>query len=124
MEFQESDIIFGNDDEHLLCNQTNSNSMSIISNLVVKKEVQHRSSSAPLSIPGSSSSSSSSSPSSSFRYDVDSFVDDFGCENNEIVPPHVIVDRRCTSFNMNGKRRKNLIHFRNSILKLTGFLES
>ncbi|KAK9714482.1 hypothetical protein RND81_06G097600 [Saponaria officinalis] len=125
MDFQESDIIFSDD---LSSDQTNTIEYYSVSmsnrhgNRVVKKKVQERSSSVPLNIPGSSSSSSS--PSSSFRYEIDHFGDDFYNENDEIVPPHVIVDRRCASFNMNGKKRKNLIHFRNSILKLTGFLES
>ncbi|XP_074270642.1 protein S40-2-like [Silene latifolia] len=129
MEFQESDIMFSN--EYSSSNQINPigyyNSVTTSKrgrNRVTKKQNEgQRSPTVPLNIPGSSSSS----PSSSFRYDghgFDSFSDDF-LDDNELVPPHVIVDRRSSGSNMNGKgKKKNLIHFRNSVLKLTGFLES
>lgn len=47
-------------------------------------------------------------------------------DDDQIVPPHVIVDRRSSDIDSYEKnaRGKNLIHVRNSILKLTGFLES
>ncbi|KAK9706887.1 hypothetical protein RND81_07G158600 [Saponaria officinalis] len=130
MEFQECDIMFS--DEYSSSDQSSPNGFYSISTRnrnkmmtkTKKKDVQRSSSSTPLNIPGNSSSSS---PSSSFRYnDFNGFVcfgDEF-YDENEIVPPHVIVDRRSSEFNRIGKGKKNLIHFRNSILKLTGFLES
>lgn len=77
--------------------------------------------SVPVNIPARSNSSS---PSSSPRYDaVGQFFDD----DNGMIPPHVILDRRSSGFNDSydkNARVKNLFLVRNSILKLTGFLES
>ncbi|KAL9232224.1 hypothetical protein vseg_007357 [Gypsophila vaccaria] len=150
MEFQECDIMFSDenmnssssDQSNTLnagyysistANSSSRNRNKMTMSRKKKKRSQEgdgdgqRSPSTPLTIPvSSSSSSSSSSPSASFRYnDLDCFGggDEFLDENDEdqIVPPHVIVDRRTSGFNA---RKKNLIHFRNNILKLTGFLES
>ncbi|CAO2823461.1 unnamed protein product [Amaranthus hypochondriacus] len=130
-EFDESEIVFSDDfsssdDDQSTFHESDSNSRSLIRRNKIfnwKKE----SCSVPVNIPASNSNSSS--PSSSFRYDDEV---DFGAlfsDNNEIVPPHVIVDRRSRDLNTyerksSGNRGKKLIYVRNSILKLTGFLES
>ena len=130
-EFDESEIVFSDnfsslDDDQSTFHESDSNSRSFIRRNKIfywKKE----SCSVLVNIPASNFKSSS--PSSSFRYD-DKI--DFGAQfsdNNEIVPPHVIVDRRSRDLNTyerksSGNRGKKLIYVRNSILKLTGFLES
>ncbi|XP_057543539.1 protein S40-1-like [Amaranthus tricolor] len=128
--FDELEIVFSDDfsssnDDQSTFHESDSNSRSFIRRNKIfnwKKE----SCFVPVNIPGSNSISSSP---SSFRYDDEI---DFGAQfsdNNEIVPPHVIVDQRSRDLNTyerksSGNRGKKLIYVRNFILKLTGFLES
>ncbi|KAL6542747.1 hypothetical protein OROHE_010267 [Orobanche hederae] len=61
------------------------------------------------------------------------FPPDFGGDDGEFVPPHIIIGRRVagkvTAFSLctgNGRTLKgrNMSEFRNSILRMTGFLET
>ncbi|KAL2931073.1 Solute carrier family 12 member 1 [Bienertia sinuspersici] len=122
-EFQESDIIFSDDFSY--SNQSSSrdspsNSRSILHRRKISKK---ENCSVPVNIPENSIPSSSC-----FEYDdveFDGYLSD-DYDEDKIVPPHVIVDRRSSDFDNFVKisRPKNLIHFRNSVLRLTGFLES
>ncbi|XP_050234005.1 protein S40-1-like [Mercurialis annua] len=136
-EFQESEVIFSdyhNDDKRILFWNEELATDLENSSRRGKKKKQKKSN-------FSSSSSSSSSipvniPSNVFRFsngDELLFDDeDFDDEDEELVPPHVIIGRRiqgkmafsvCTG---NGRTLKgrDLSEVRNSILKLTGFLEA
>ncbi|KAL6538697.1 hypothetical protein OROGR_012685 [Orobanche gracilis] len=61
------------------------------------------------------------------------FLPGFGGDDGEFVPPHIIIGRRVagkvTAFSLctgNGRTRKgrNMSEFRNSVLRMTGFLET
>ncbi|XP_057538182.1 protein S40-1-like [Amaranthus tricolor] len=128
LEFEESEIVFSKDfsssDDQNTCNDSDTNSRTLIRRSKMPKW-KKESYSVPVNIPATNSNSSSP---SSFRYD-DGIDFDGHFSDDEIVPPHVIVDRRSMDFNTyeeksSGNRRKKLIYVRNSILKLTGFLES
>ncbi|OAY29074.1 uncharacterized protein LOC110601313 [Manihot esculenta] len=124
-EFQESDIIFSDHDRDLprqhhfgfkeMDRQNTSNRRG-------NKKMQKKSTSSSLPV---------NIPSNVFQLsDGDEFAEEF--EGDELIPPHVIVGRRiegkmafsvCTG---NGRTLKgrDLSHVRNSILRLTGFLET
>ncbi|XP_021764192.1 uncharacterized protein LOC110728831 [Chenopodium quinoa] len=130
-EFEESEIVFSDDSSSNQASNNNdrqSNSRSIcVRTSTISRWRKDEQSSVPVNIPGSPNSSSSSSPPSpSPQYEKVDFGGYFFEDDNEMVPPHVIVDRRSSGFDSYEKnvRVKNMIHVRNSILKLTGFLES
>ncbi|KAJ9153243.1 hypothetical protein P3X46_026707 [Hevea brasiliensis] len=123
-EFQESDIIFS-DQDHLLHHHhfgfkqmDRENTSNRKGN---KKKQKKSSSSLPVNI-----------PSNVFQFsDSDEFEEEFEGED-QLIPPHVLVGRRiegkmafsvCTG---NGRTLKgrDLSQVRNSILRLTGFLET
>ncbi|KAG5235142.1 hypothetical protein OIU77_009223 [Salix suchowensis] len=120
-ELHESEVIFS-DDEHECREYFNYQEMGVFSssNKKVKKKKQNQSSSVPVIIPSRVYQLS----------DSDDFEEDFAGEG--LVPPHVIVERRiagkmafsvCTG---NGRTLKgrDLSEVRNSILRMTGFLEA
>jgi hypothetical protein len=89
-------------------------------NKKVKKKKQKQSSSVPVSIPNREFQLS----------DSDDFEEDYG--GDDLVPPHIIVERRIAgkmAFSVrtgNGRTLKgrDLSEVRNSILRMTGFLET
>lgn len=124
-EFEESEVIFSDHDTN---NDTNSfylfDDMDHRRNSSEKKKQQKRpcSSSVPVSIPSNEYKLS----------DSDEFEEEEDGDGDEIVPPHVVIGRRiegkmafsvCTG---NGRKLKgrDLSQVRNSILRLTGFLEA
>lgn len=126
-EFEESQVVFqesdGSSEENEECNLMKSNKF----NKKRRKKISSLSlSSVPMNIPPLNVSSTASADSC---YDDD----DDGGEDGEMVPPHVITGRRiarkvmafsvCTG---NGRTLKgrDLSEVRNSILRLTGFLET
>ncbi|KAK3003988.1 hypothetical protein RJ639_011473 [Escallonia herrerae] len=131
-EFQESEVIFseiGQENHRETCNfQGNPNSREFLgggnSNKPKRKKNKKKKNSVPVSIPEKGSESSW------FQYgDHSDFFDE---EEDERVPPHVILGRRisgkmafsvCTG---NGRTLKgrDLSEVRNSILRMTGFLET
>ncbi|KAF9672505.1 hypothetical protein SADUNF_Sadunf11G0049300 [Salix dunnii] len=121
-ELHESEVIFS-DDEHERRKYFNYQEMGVLSsnNKKVKKKKQKQSSSVPVIIPSRVYKLS----------DNDDFEEDDAGEEG-LVPPHVIVERRiagkmafsvCTG---NGRTLKgrDLSEVRNSILRMTGFLEA
>lgn len=133
-EFEESEVVFqesdGSSEENEECNLMKSK-------LIVKKKrkkISSSSSSVPMNIPAINVSSTWNIHSCGDHsgYFVDYDYDDEG-EDGEMVPPHVITGRRiagkvmafslCTG---NGRTLKgrDLSEVRNSILRLTGFLET
>ncbi|KAL9383688.1 hypothetical protein Peur_024011 [Populus x canadensis] len=120
-EFQESEVIFS-DHEHGCKKYFNYQEMGVFSNnnKKVKKKKQKQSSSVPVSIPNRVFQLS----------DNDDVEEDYG--GRDLVPPHIMVERRiagkmafsvCTG---NGRTLKgrDLSEVRNSILRMTGFLET
>ncbi|KAK9267804.1 hypothetical protein L1049_010240 [Liquidambar formosana] len=131
-DFQESEVIFTDHDQNT---QTHSNSYFSYREMVVNSQTNSRVSrkkqkskkkkknddSAPINI-----------PENIFRcVDSEDFEDEYDFDG-EMVPPHVIVGRRiagkmafsvCTG---NGRTLKgrDLSEVRNSILRMTGFLET
>ena len=120
-EFQESEVIFS-DHEHGCKKYFNYQEMGVFSNnnKKVKKKKQKQSSSVPVSIPNREFQLS----------DSDDFEEDYG--GDDLVPPHIIVERRIAgkmAFSVrtgNGRTLKgrDLSEVRNSILRMTGFLET
>ncbi|KAL2473718.1 hypothetical protein Fot_49454 [Forsythia ovata] len=124
-EFQESEVIFqenaGVVEDNEECNFPGRN------NKVKRKKFKSTKNSVPANIPENASGSSWP-----FRY-VDSEIFDDEDDSGEMVPPHVILGRRfagnimafsvCTG---NGRTLKgrDLSEVRNSILRMTGFLET
>lgn len=120
-EFEESEIVFDQSDE---VNIVSCNSPLKSPESKRKKVKRDKKSSVPMTIPENNVARSRW-----FRY-VDSDIDG---GDAEMVPPHVIIGRRvagkimafsvCTG---NGRTLKgrDLSEFRNSILRLTGFLET
>lgn len=126
-EFDESEVIFSDRDNFhshnyylfdKMCNNRNNHRRNLNSS---KKKQQHKKKSCPASVPVTI-------PASAFKLS-DSDEYDAG---DEIVPPHVVIGRRiegkmafsvCTG---NGRTLKgrDLSQVRNSILRLTGFLEA
>ncbi|KAK2982519.1 hypothetical protein RJ640_012764 [Escallonia rubra] len=130
-EFQESEVIFaeiGQENHREKCNfQGNPNSRELWggnNKKLKRKKSKKKKSSVPVNIPENGSESSW------FQYgDHSDFFDD---EEDERVPPHVILGRRisgkmafsvCTG---NGRTLKgrDLSEVRNCILRMTGFLET
>ncbi|KDP21173.1 hypothetical protein JCGZ_21644 [Jatropha curcas] len=126
-EFQESDVIFSDhdhDDSYFFrCKDLDHDNSRVIcnnSNRRGKKKNQQKSSSVPVNI-----------PSNVFRFsDAGDFDEEY--DGDELIPPHVILGRRiegkmafsvCTG---NGRTLKgrDLSRVRNSVLRLTGFLET
>ncbi|KAK2982518.1 hypothetical protein RJ640_012763 [Escallonia rubra] len=127
-EFQESEVIFAETDQENhreMCNfQGNPNSRELRGGNNNKLKRKKKKNSVPVSIPENGSESSW------FQYGDHS--DFFVEEEDERVPPHVILGRRisgkmafsvCTG---NGRTLKgrDLSEVRNSILRMTGFLET
>ncbi|KAL2475112.1 hypothetical protein Adt_35858 [Abeliophyllum distichum] len=129
-EFQESEVIFqetlGHEDWEDCKFLVHLNSRESRNIKGRRKKSKNKKKSVPVNIPENESGNSW------FGY-VDSDFFDEDCDDGEIIPPHVIIGRRvagkmmafsvCTE--INGKRLKgrNLMEVRNSILRLTGFLE-
>ncbi|CAK7350325.1 unnamed protein product [Dovyalis caffra] len=121
-EFQESEVIFS-DHDHECKKHFNYQEMDVFcnnNNKKVKKKKQKQSSSIPVNIPNNVLQLS----------DNDDFEEEY--EGEDRVPPHIIVGRRiagkmafsvCTG---NGRTLKgrDLSEVRNSILRMTGFLEA
>ncbi|CAA3004753.1 Hypothetical predicted protein [Olea europaea subsp. europaea] len=133
-EFQESEVIFQENVEYRDREEYSNVPVDSISReftRIIKgkrKKLKDKKNSVPVNIPENANRKSW------FQYvDSDFFGEDIG-DDGEMVPPHVIIGRRlagkmlalsiCTG--INGKRLKgrNLIEVRNSILKMTGFLET
>ncbi|EXB58286.1 hypothetical protein L484_015620 [Morus notabilis] len=130
-EYQESEVIFSDDDNNNEGTHFDFQDMIVSlkssSNSKIKKK-KRVANSVPLNIPDSV-----------FRFadkrDVDRDWDDEedGNDDGELVPPHVIVGRRMAGGKMaysvctgNGRTLKgrDLSQVRNSILRMTGFLET
>lgn len=131
-EFQESEVIFSDDNEdeifHVSSNKhgrrftksdSNNNNINNSTNYKKKKMVNN---SVPVNIPVDAV----------FRYPDDEDDDLIGGAG-ELVPPHLVVGRRLAGGNMaysvrtgTGRTLKgrDLSQVRNSILRLTGFLET
>ncbi|XP_027184240.1 uncharacterized protein LOC113782552 [Coffea eugenioides] len=135
-EFQESEVIFqeidGSEDneEYYIPMELNSRELRKISNPKRKKlkTKKNTSASLPVSIPESFSGNNSC-----FRSMESDFNDDDDGDDGEMEPPHVIIGRRITrkvmAFSVctgNGRTLKgrDLSEVRNSILRMTGFLET
>ncbi|KAK3006402.1 hypothetical protein RJ639_015543 [Escallonia herrerae] len=126
-EFQESEVIFaenGLENHRETCNfQGNPNSRELLGGNNNNK-LKRKKNSVPVNIPENGSKSSW------FQYgDHSDFFDD---EADERVPPHVILGRRISgkmAFSVcTGKGRtlkgRDLSEVRNSVLRMTGFLET
>ncbi|CAK9136633.1 unnamed protein product [Ilex paraguariensis] len=128
-EFQESEVIFQENtvnEDNERCN-FRSNSGELENKKVKRrKKKKKKENSVPVNIPENVSGNSW------FPYVDSDFFDDDYYDDGEIVPPHVILRRRiagkmafsvCTG---NGRTLKgrDLSEVRNTILRLTGFLET
>ncbi|KAJ9128898.1 hypothetical protein P3X46_034365 [Hevea brasiliensis] len=124
-EFQESDIIFSDHHHHIgfkEMDRQNNNNSNRSGNIKKQKKSTTTCSSVPVNIPCSNV--------LQFSEAGDDFEEEF--DREELIPPHVIIGRRiqgkmafsvCTG---NGRTLKgrDLSQVRNSILRLTGFLET
>ncbi|KAM7524937.1 hypothetical protein LguiA_014839 [Lonicera macranthoides] len=134
-EFQESEVIFpesGGNEENEHFNHlgySNSSSMEFGANKLKRKKKKNNSQkkkiSAPVSIPENRAGDTW------FRY-VETELFDEDDDGGEVIPPHVILGRRISgkmAFSVcsgNGRTLKgrDLSQVRNSILRMTGFLET
>ncbi|CAA2969259.1 Hypothetical predicted protein [Olea europaea subsp. europaea] len=125
-EFQEFEVIFQENVENEADDDCNFlvhlNSREFPRNIKGKrKKLKKKRNSFPLSIPENVSGNSW------LRYvDSDFFDDDIG-DDGEMVPPHVIIGRRLAGKMMEFSCRlkgRNLMEVRDSILRMTGFLET
>ncbi|KAL2475120.1 hypothetical protein Adt_35856 [Abeliophyllum distichum] len=130
-EFQESEVIFQENADYEDgedCNfPVHWNSRESRNIKCRRKKLKNKKNSVPVNIPENVSGNSW------FGYLDSDFFDEDG-DNGEIIPPHVIIGRRVAGKMMafsvcagiNGKRLKgrNLMEVRNSILRMTGFLET
>lgn len=125
-EFQESEVIFQeNAGDEDIERYGHSDSRELRNNNKIKR--QKKRNSVPINVPGNLSRNSW------FQYeDSDLFDDEYDDDDGGITPPHVILGRRiagkmafsvCTG---NGRTLKgrDLSQVRNSILRMTGFLET
>lgn len=130
-EFQESDLLFQQKSDGEDGNYRNYNSRELKNKIRSKRKKssssKKKSSSVPVNIPENNTTGRSS----WFQYvESDYFEDEFE-ESGDILPPHVITGRRVageTAFSVctgNGRTLKgrDLSEVRNSILRMTGFLE-
>ncbi|KAM7500612.1 hypothetical protein LguiA_025026 [Lonicera macranthoides] len=131
-EFQESNLLFQQKSDGEDGNYRNHNSRELKRKIKSKRKKSSsssskKSSSVPVDIPENNATGRSS----WFQFvESDYFEDEFE-ESGDILPPHVITDRRVagkTAFSVcsgNGRTLKgrDLSEVRNSILRMTGFLE-
>ncbi|KAI5670728.1 hypothetical protein M9H77_11092 [Catharanthus roseus] len=134
-EFQESEVVFeqnaGIEENEEYNFPVKFNSGELIRNSKPKrKKLRRKKNSVPMSIPENFSNSSWIHCVDSDFFDDDDEIDG---DDGEIVPPHVIIGRRIAgkmmSFSVctgNGRTLKgrDLSEVRNSILRMTGFLET
>ncbi|KAL1834060.1 hypothetical protein DCAR_0104219 [Daucus carota subsp. sativus] len=126
-EFQESDIIFGENDREDRYDQRARDMWHQHVNSKKPKRNKKKKNSRPVNIPENASAPGKNSP---WFYENGEFYEED--EDVSITPPHVILGRR-----MNGKmafsvntgsgrtlKGRELSYVRNSILRMTGFLES
>ncbi|KAA8519584.1 hypothetical protein F0562_013792 [Nyssa sinensis] len=130
-EFQESEVIFRETvatyDEDDYNFTAHSNSLVLPSNKNPKrKKMKKKKNSIPVEIPQNAQGNSW------FQCVESDFFDDEEFEDGELVPPHVLLGRRvagkmafsvCTGIGRTLKGR-DLSEVRNSILRMTGFLET
>ncbi|CAI9783795.1 unnamed protein product [Fraxinus pennsylvanica] len=123
-EFQESEVIFPENNDESKDVSVHLNSRESRKSKGRRKKLN----SVPMNIPENASRNSL------LGYvDSDFFEEDIG-DDGEMIPPHVIIGRRLAGkilafsvcAGINGKRLKgrNLMEVRNSILRMTGFLET
>ncbi|CAA2997273.1 Hypothetical predicted protein [Olea europaea subsp. europaea] len=126
-EFQESEVIFpeNNEENGEYCNvSVHLNSRESRKSKGKRKKLT----SVPVKIPENASTYSM------LEYMDSDFFDEDSSDDGEMVPPHLIIGRRLAGkilafsvcAGINGKRLKgrNLMEVRNSILRMTGFLET
>lgn len=123
-EFQEAEVIFGDKHDYAgrMLMMMPSSQASQHNKSAKKKKKKNNNYSVPMNIPNGVSISG----------DSDESQEDFDFEDEEMVPPHVITSRRCAgkmAFSVrtgNGRTLKgrDLSQVRNSILRMTGFLET
>ncbi|CAM8998166.1 unnamed protein product [Rhodiola kirilowii] len=112
-EFQESDVIFSDEYDSSSNGSSNKYNFNYCRSKAKKQRKKQKSGSVPIHIPKNGTSFSSS--------DSD--------EDDEILPPHLIVAKRLAegiAFGGYGRALKGreLSEVRNSILRMTGFLET